>query len=83
MKLRLLIVSCLIAPLTGCVSLGATDLLVTPIAVFGVHSFAPPSRATEDTDSAVSEPTVNADNNQHTRDENLRIGNFITGTETI
>jgi acetylornithine deacetylase/succinyl-diaminopimelate desuccinylase-like protein len=28
-------------------------------------------------------PTVNADNNQHTRDENLRIGNFITGTETI
>jgi len=28
-------------------------------------------------------PTVNADNNQHARDENLRIGNFITGTETI
>jgi len=27
-------------------------------------------------------PTVNADNNQHARDENLRIGNFITGTET-
>jgi acetylornithine deacetylase/succinyl-diaminopimelate desuccinylase-like protein len=28
-------------------------------------------------------PTVNADNNQHARDENFRIGNFITGTETI
>ena len=28
-------------------------------------------------------PTVNADNNQHAHDENLRIGNFITGTETI
>ena len=28
-------------------------------------------------------PTVNADNNQHTYDENLRIGNFVTGTQTI
>jgi acetylornithine deacetylase/succinyl-diaminopimelate desuccinylase-like protein len=28
-------------------------------------------------------PTVNGDNNQHARDENLRIGNFVTGTETI
>jgi acetylornithine deacetylase/succinyl-diaminopimelate desuccinylase-like protein len=28
-------------------------------------------------------PTVNPDNNQHARDENLRIGHFITGTETI
>jgi acetylornithine deacetylase/succinyl-diaminopimelate desuccinylase-like protein len=28
-------------------------------------------------------PTVNADNNQHAHDENLRIGNFITGAETI
>jgi len=28
-------------------------------------------------------PTVNADNNQHAHNENLRIGNFITGTETI
>jgi hypothetical protein len=28
-------------------------------------------------------PTVNPDNNQHAYDENLRIGNFITGTETI
>jgi acetylornithine deacetylase/succinyl-diaminopimelate desuccinylase-like protein len=28
-------------------------------------------------------PTVNDDNNQHARDENLRIGHFVTGTETI
>jgi acetylornithine deacetylase/succinyl-diaminopimelate desuccinylase-like protein len=28
-------------------------------------------------------PTVNADNNQHTHDENLRIGNFISGTQSI
>jgi len=28
-------------------------------------------------------PTVNADNNQHAHDENLRIGNFVSGTETI
>jgi acetylornithine deacetylase/succinyl-diaminopimelate desuccinylase-like protein len=28
-------------------------------------------------------PTVNADNNQHAHDENMRMGNFITGTETI
>ena len=28
-------------------------------------------------------PTVNADNNQHAHDENMRMGNFITGTETV
>jgi acetylornithine deacetylase/succinyl-diaminopimelate desuccinylase-like protein len=28
-------------------------------------------------------PTVNPDNNQHTHDENLRVGNFIAGTESI
>ena len=28
-------------------------------------------------------PTVNPDNNQHARDENLRIGHFVTGSETI
>jgi acetylornithine deacetylase/succinyl-diaminopimelate desuccinylase-like protein len=28
-------------------------------------------------------PTVNGDNNQHARDENLRMGNFVTGTETV
>ena len=28
-------------------------------------------------------PTVNADNNQHAHDENLRIGNLVSGTETV
>jgi len=27
--------------------------------------------------------TVNADNNQHAHDENLRVGNLVSGTETI
>jgi acetylornithine deacetylase/succinyl-diaminopimelate desuccinylase-like protein len=27
--------------------------------------------------------TVNSDNNQHTHDENLRIGNFVSGTRTL
>jgi acetylornithine deacetylase/succinyl-diaminopimelate desuccinylase-like protein len=28
-------------------------------------------------------PTVNADNNQQAHDENLRIGNLVSGTETV
>jgi acetylornithine deacetylase/succinyl-diaminopimelate desuccinylase-like protein len=28
-------------------------------------------------------PTVNPDNNQHASDENLRVGNFVTGVETV
>jgi hypothetical protein len=28
-------------------------------------------------------PTVNADNNQHARDENLRLGNLVSGTRVI
>jgi acetylornithine deacetylase/succinyl-diaminopimelate desuccinylase-like protein len=28
-------------------------------------------------------PTVNGDNNQHARDENLRMGHFITGTDVV
>jgi acetylornithine deacetylase/succinyl-diaminopimelate desuccinylase-like protein len=28
-------------------------------------------------------PTVNPDNNQHAHDENMRMGHFVTGTETI
>jgi len=28
-------------------------------------------------------PTVNPDNNQHSHDENLRVGNFISGTRII
>ena len=28
-------------------------------------------------------PTVNPDNNQHSHDENLRIGNFVSGTRAV
>jgi acetylornithine deacetylase/succinyl-diaminopimelate desuccinylase-like protein len=28
-------------------------------------------------------PTVNADNNQHAHDENVRVGNLVSGTETL
>jgi acetylornithine deacetylase/succinyl-diaminopimelate desuccinylase-like protein len=28
-------------------------------------------------------PTVNADNNQHARDENVRVGNLVSGTRTL
>jgi hypothetical protein len=27
--------------------------------------------------------TVNSDNNQHTHDENLRMGNFVSGTRSL
>ena len=33
--------------------------------------------------SFVMVPTVNADNNQHAHDENMRVGNMVSGTETI
>ena len=32
---------------------------------------------------AVTVPTVNKDNNQHSPNENLRVGNFIEGIETM
>jgi hypothetical protein len=45
MKLRILI-ACTVAAattvLSGCVSFGQTDMLVTPFGVAGIHSFAPP-----------------------------------------
>jgi acetylornithine deacetylase/succinyl-diaminopimelate desuccinylase-like protein len=28
-------------------------------------------------------PTVNADNNQHAHDENVRVGNLVSGTEAL
>jgi acetylornithine deacetylase/succinyl-diaminopimelate desuccinylase-like protein len=28
-------------------------------------------------------PTVNSDNNQHAHDENVRVGNLVSGTRTI
>lgn len=43
MKVRLVIASCLVAVLTGCVRLGSTNLLLTPVGVVGVHSFEPPA----------------------------------------
>jgi hypothetical protein len=44
MKLRLLMVSGLLALLAGCVSVGSTDVLLTPIGVVGLHSFKPPAQ---------------------------------------
>lgn len=41
MKPRQLLLACMLLPLAGCVSVGATDFLVTPVAVVGVYSFAP------------------------------------------
>ena len=32
---------------------------------------------------AVAVPTVNPDNNQHSPNENLRVGDFLAGIETI
>lgn len=61
MKVRLLIVCCLMAPLAGCVSLGATDLLVTPVGIVGVHSFAPSTSPTQDTDTVRPQPSLTAD----------------------
>lgn len=46
MKLRILIagtVAAATAALSGCVSFGQTGMLVTPVGVAGIHSFAPPS----------------------------------------
>lgn len=43
MKTRCLLILWAFLPMTGCISLpgGGTNLLVTPIGVVGVHSFAP------------------------------------------
>ncbi len=59
MRLRPLL-ACLILPLAGCVSMGATDALLTPVGIVGVHSFAPPRASPNDTDSAAPEPTLTA-----------------------
>jgi hypothetical protein len=39
--LRILIVTCLVGCASGCINYPRTHVLVTPIAVAGVHSFAP------------------------------------------
>jgi hypothetical protein len=41
MKLRTLTFSCVVALLSGCVAFDRTGVLVTPIGIAGVHSFAP------------------------------------------
>ena len=45
MKLRMLIVPCAVAALSGCLSYGKTGVLVTPIGVAGIHNFGPPKSA--------------------------------------
>ena len=47
--MRLLLVSGLLALLTGCVSVGSTHVLFTPIGVLALHSFKRPE-ARRDTD---------------------------------
>ena len=42
MSLRLTLASVLLVSLTGCVSVGSTDVLFTPIGVVALHSFKPP-----------------------------------------
>ncbi len=44
MSLRLSLVSTVLVLLTGCVSVGSTDVLFTPIGVVALHSFKPPER---------------------------------------
>lgn len=44
MSLRLSLVSAVLVLLTGCVSVGSTDVLFTPIGVVALHSFKPPER---------------------------------------
>ncbi len=60
MRLRLMIASCLLATLPGCVRLGATDLLVTPVAIVAVHSFAPSAPRAPDALRAQAEPMLSA-----------------------
>ena len=44
MRLRLLMASGLLALLAGCVSVGNTGVLVTPVGVVALHSFKPPEQ---------------------------------------
>lgn len=42
MSMRLSLMSAVLVLLTGCVSVGSTDVLFTPIGVLALHSFKPP-----------------------------------------
>jgi hypothetical protein len=46
MKLRILIATCLLVCASGCINYPRTHVLVTPLFVAGIHSFAPPKPAT-------------------------------------
>jgi hypothetical protein len=65
MSLRLSIASVLLALLTGCVSVGGTDVLFTPIGVLALHSFKPPEPPRDTVAAAASpsaaEPTADTD----------------------
>jgi hypothetical protein len=54
MKLRTALIAGLLVLLTACISYPRTHLLVTPIGVAGVHSFAPKGRS-PDADVALKE----------------------------
>lgn len=56
-----MIALCLLAMLTGCVRLGSTNLLVTPVGVVGVHSFAPSAPRFPDAVSVRADPIPGAD----------------------
>jgi hypothetical protein len=45
MKLRMLIVPCVVVLLAGCITYDRTGVLLTPIGVAGIHSFGPPKSA--------------------------------------
>ena len=45
MKLRILIATCLLVCASGCINYPRTHVLVTPLFVAGIHSFAPPKPA--------------------------------------
>jgi hypothetical protein len=56
MSLRLSLVSALLVTLTGCVSVGSTDVLFTPIGVVALHSFKPPEPERETVAAATAHP---------------------------
>jgi hypothetical protein len=56
MSLRLSLVSALLVSLTGCVSVGSTDVLFTPIGVVALHSFKLPEPQRETVAVATTRP---------------------------
>jgi hypothetical protein len=58
MSLRLSLVSALLVTLTGCVSVGSTDVLFTPIGVVGLHSFKLPEPQRETVAAATTRTPI-------------------------